>query len=110
MLTIRSLATEGFFSTAVTAAELPRTGDDGIVAEDVRRFILSDLLDGDESDWLSDDVLLLEQGLIDSASVVTLVAFLEDRFRIQVDDLELFPENFASVGHIAAFVRRKLQA
>lgn len=107
--TIQSLATQGFFSSVRGASGSPTISNDGAVAHEVRKYILSDLLDDAEGDWLGDDVLLLEQGLVDSASVVTLVTFLEERFRVRVDDLDLFPENFASVGHIAAFVRRKLE-
>jgi acyl carrier protein len=38
-----------------------------------------------------------------------LVAFLERQFEIQVDDLELTPENLDSILSVGAFVSRKLQ-
>ena len=58
-------------------------------------------------DHLHDDDLLLEGGVIDSGSVITLVGFLEDRFGIQVRDEDLFAENFATVERIAAFVMKR---
>lgn len=56
---------------------------------------------------LDDNVLLLESGIIDSLGVLDVVGFLEQEFGIQVLDDELTPENFGSVGLIAAFVRQK---
>jgi len=54
---------------------------------------------------------LIESDLLDSAGIVALLGFLEDRFEIVVDeDVDLVPENFRTIDAIAAFVARKLAA
>lgn len=80
----------------------------GAVTEATREFILSSFMPGDPDENLRDDDLLLEGGIVDSAGVMSLVFFLEERFGIQILDEELFAENFATVERIAAFVARKL--
>ena len=77
------------------------------VTREVRRYILANFLTGDPEDSLSDDDLLLEGGIIDSGSVMSLVLFLEDRFGIRVEDDDLIVENFATVVRIASFVAAK---
>jgi len=79
-----------------------------LVPDEVRSFVLANFLPGDPAESLRDDDLLLEGGVIDSGSVMTLILFLEDRFGIEVLDEELFAENFATVGRIAAFVTSKI--
>ena len=55
-----------------------------VVSDAVREFILSSFLPGDPESSLRNDDLLLEGGIIDSASVLMLVFFLEDHFDVAV--------------------------
>lgn len=80
------------------------------IACDVRSFIVSTFLTGETEDGLRDDDLLLEGGIIDSGSVVTLVAFLEEKFDIEIRDEDLFAENFATISRIVSFVIEKTRA
>jgi acyl carrier protein len=79
-----------------------------VVTEAVRDFILSSFMPGDPDENLRDDDLLLEGGIVDSAGVMSLVLFLEERFGIQILDEELFAENFGTVDRMTAFVASKL--
>jgi acyl carrier protein len=74
----------------------------------VRAFILENFLPGDPPESLRNDDLLLEGGIVDSGSVIAVVAFLEERFGITVEDDDLLVEHFATVEHIARFVARRL--
>lgn len=56
---------------------------------------------------LADDTSLLENGVIDSLSLLRLVVFLEERFGIAVGDADLLPENFSSVNAICAYIRAR---
>jgi acyl carrier protein len=47
---------------------------------------------------------LLETGILDSLSLLRLVVFVQDRFGIIVDDVDLVPENFDSVDTICAYL------
>lgn len=80
------------------------------IKNEIRAYILANFLPGDDDRSLRDDDLLFESGIIDSAGAGTLIAFFEERFKIQVLDEELFPENFASVVHIVDFLVGKLKA
>jgi acyl carrier protein len=53
------------------------------------------------------DASFLEEGIVDSTSVLELVMFTEKTFGISVDDSEITPDNFDSVKKLAYFVRRK---
>ena len=57
---------------------------------------------------VEDNSSLLGQGIIDSAGVLELVAFVEDAFGIRVGDNELAPENFDSLNRIQSYLDRKL--
>jgi acyl carrier protein len=50
---------------------------------------------------------LLETGVLDSLSLLRLVLFVQERFGIVVDDVDLVPENFASVDAICAYLRSR---
>ena len=77
------------------------------IASEIRSIIMTNFLPGESEENLRDDDLLLEGGVIDSGSVITLVGYLEKRFDIQVRDEELFAENLASIDNIVDFITRK---
>ncbi len=56
---------------------------------------------------LKEDLMLLESGIIDSLGVLEVVGFLEEKFRIKVEDEELTPENFGTLQRMVAFVDQK---
>ena len=56
---------------------------------------------------LSNETSLLEEGILDSLSLLRLVVFLEERFGITMGDADLLPENFASVNAICAYLRAR---
>ena len=73
----------------------------------IRRFIATELLRGQQNEPLGDDDPLIESGIIDSMGVMSLLAFLEKEFSIQVPGDDLIPENFGSIASIAALVERQ---
>ncbi len=48
---------------------------------------------------------LLETGVLDSLGLLRLVVFIQERFGIVVNDVDLIPENFDSVNVICACLR-----
>ena len=50
---------------------------------------------------------LLDSGLLDSASILELVSFLENRFDFVISDEQLVPENFETVDAIVALVNAR---
>lgn len=74
--------------------------------EQLRKFITDNFLFGRPTE-LSDDDSLQDAGIIDSTGVLELVTHIEEKYRIQVRDDELLPENLDSINRLAEFLRRK---
>jgi len=52
------------------------------------------------------DVNFLEQGMLDSFDVVSLVTALDEEFGISIDGIDILPENFASIDSIVALLTK----
>ena len=77
-----------------------------MMLDQIRNYLLTHAADGDVSE-IADDESLLEAGVIDSAGMVDLIAFLEGTFGITIDEDDMIPENFDSLTAIAAYVTDK---
>ncbi len=75
--------------------------------DEIRAFIKDNFLIGPGGEALADDDSLIASQIVDSTGFLELVTFLEERFGIVVDDLEMIPENLDSVLALNAFVQRK---
>lgn len=53
---------------------------------------------------VKEDTDLIEEGILDSFDMVSLVLELQDAFDITIDVSELLPENFESINTIAEFI------
>jgi acyl carrier protein len=78
--------------------------------EQIKNFIAQNLLYSVDGFTYSEEASFLQEGIIDSLGVMQLVEFVERDFDISVDQQEVTPDNFGSVGKLAGFVRRKLHA
>ena len=56
------------------------------------------------ADNVTDDTQLLAEGLLDSMSLMKLVAFLERRHNLIVPDEAITPENFSSLAAIRKLI------
>lgn len=74
----------------------------------VRSLIEDNFLFREDRSSLFDTESLIDAGLIDSTGILELVAFLEERFKIEIADADLVPANFDSISAIAAYVERVL--
>ena len=77
------------------------------IREALRAFIIENFLFGQPDPTMTDDAALVEIGVLNSTGVLELVAFIEERFAMEVDDSELINENFGSIDSIVSFVSRK---
>jgi acyl carrier protein len=57
---------------------------------------------------VADDESLIEAGIVDSLGVFQLIAFLEDRFGVRIQDHEILLNNFHTVDAVVNFVAAKL--
>ena len=78
------------------------------IENQIKTYIVENFLFSDNGYELIEDASFLEEGIVDSTGVLELVLFVEETFDVTVDDEEIVPENFDSVGQLAAYVRRKM--
>lgn len=71
----------------------------------IRNYILKEYLEDEEIE-LTDDTPLISGGLIDSFSMVSLLIFLEKKFKIKIPPSKATPEAFDSVNKIVALVNQ----
>ena len=77
------------------------------VEQPIKRYIEENVLSKKGGGTLSSEDSLLESGLIDSAGIFSLVAFLESEFNITVPDEDIVPEHFETVKSVAAYVESR---
>ena len=77
------------------------------VREELRSFIAENFLYMRPDVELRDDDDLLGLGVIDSLGFVELVEEVQERYAVEVQDVEITEDNFGSVDAIVAFVERK---
>ncbi|NTU95397.1 MAG: acyl carrier protein [Bacteroidales bacterium] len=48
----------------------------------------------------------IEQGMLDSFDIVSLVSSLDEEFGISIDGLDILPENFSGIESIIALLKK----
>ena len=48
----------------------------------------------------------IEQGMLDSFDIISLVSSLDEEFVISIDGLDILPENFSSIDSIVALLKK----
>jgi len=76
------------------------------IADALRKFIKESFLFG-RDDAFSNEDSFLELGIIDSTGVLELVTFIEEQYRITIEDEELVPENLDSIDNLVKFIEPK---
>ena len=74
---------------------------------DVKKYIIETSLS--EANSITDDTLIFDNGLLDSMGLLFLIEFLNENYKIEVNDEELNPENFESINSIVSFIQNKIQ-
>ncbi len=53
---------------------------------------------------------LVEDGVLDSFDIISLVSVLEEKYGIEIDGLDIVPENFQSIGAVVSLVEKSKKA
>lgn len=78
------------------------------VRDTVADFVCREILFGDQDRMPGPgDPLLGSGGVIDSVGLHQLITFLESQFSIEIGDLDIVPENFATLDAVSGLVARK---
>ena len=75
--------------------------------EEIRKYLISNA-QGGPLESLGDSESLLEAGVIDSMSMLDLIAHLESTYNITVDEDEMVPENFDTIEGMTAYMQEKI--
>ena len=61
-----------------------------------------------EFDFTQEGVNFIEEGMLDSFDVVSLVSDIEEEFGVLIDGTEILPENFCTVESIEALIKKNI--
>ncbi len=75
----------------------------------VKRFILEELAPDCDPVDLKEEQSLLGTGIIDSFGIMSLLTFLEEKFKLTVPADELIPGNFETISAIVKLISGRLQ-
>jgi len=70
-------------------------------------MIVNDLAWTGSPDVLTPDYPLIDNQVLDSLGIYQMVTFIQDEFDIEVDAMELVPDNFETIGAIERLVNDK---
>jgi acyl carrier protein len=74
----------------------------------IKGYILEEFLPGENPAELSDSTPLITGGILDSLATIKLVAFLEERFPIQIQAHETTTDYLETITDIAQLVSSKM--
>ena len=74
----------------------------------VLNYVISEYLDEDD-EKITYDSPLISSGYVDSFSMVSLLVFLENKFKIKIPPSKATPEAFDSVNSIVALVNQYIK-
>ena len=78
------------------------------VKEVIKDYILKEFLPGENPAELTDSTPLITGGILDSLATLKLVAFLEERFQIQIQAHETMVDYLDTVDDIVQLVSSKM--
>jgi len=62
---------------------------------------------GHDARAVADDAVLPQTGLLDSASILELIFWVESRFGLEIDQSELSLDNFGSIHRMTEYIRAR---
>jgi acyl carrier protein len=74
----------------------------------VLKYVISEYIE-DEDEEITCDTPLISSGYVDSFSMVSLLVFLENKFKIKIPPEKATPEAFDSVNSIVALVNQYIK-
>jgi acyl carrier protein len=78
--------------------------------ETIERFIVEEIMLGDRHTKIDPDKSLLSSGILDSLALLRLIAFVEEKFGITIDDGEVIPDKFETLKDMGGYLERSKQA
>jgi acyl carrier protein len=80
----------------------------GTIARHIAQFIVEEVGWRGDPALLTDDFPIIDSEVLDSIGLLAVVAHLESKYGIAVEDIEIAPVNFGTLGGIDRYVTGKL--
>lgn len=80
---------------------------DNNLERDLKDFIRKEFLFDRPDTDLSNDLSLIESGIIDSLGIFTLISHLEDAFGVQIQPEDVVIENFETIDSIKKMIAER---
>lgn len=77
----------------------------GMVEATLVAYIRNECLSRNTTIDLAYTTNLFDAGIVDSAGLISFIAFIEKKFGLNIPDEDLLPENFVSITSIADYIR-----
>jgi len=87
-----------------------RTGRYGEVEEKLAAYLREECLPRNSPVLLDHQQNLFDTGIVDSAGLISFIAYMEREFGLTIPDEDLLPRNFMSISAIAAYIRSHQKA
>ena len=78
------------------------------IKDTILQYVIKEYID-DEDEKITYDTPLISSGYVDSFSMVSLLVFLENKFKIKIPPSKATPEAFDSVNRIVALVNEHIK-
>lgn len=78
------------------------------IGQEIRSYLSEEFLFG-RTENLNDDTPLLGN-VIDSQGVIELVSYVQQRFKIEIDDEDVTTDNLATLKSVVALIEKKLRS
>ena len=78
------------------------------IEQEIRNYLTEEFLFG-RTETLNDDTPLLGN-VIDSQGVIEVVSFVQQRFKIEIEDEDVTTDNLATLKSVVALVEKKLRS
>ncbi len=78
------------------------------VRESIKNYLAVVMEENGIQEDFADDESLIESGIIDSLSLLKLIAFIDTEFQISLTLDELDTNNFDTTDHMVAFIERRV--
>jgi acyl carrier protein len=78
-----------------------------VIKDEIKKFLLETVLVGEDPANLTDELPLMNSGILDSLSTLQLVQELESRFGVKIKAFEINIKNLGTLELIEGFVERK---
>lgn len=76
----------------------------GNIESVIKEFIAEEFMFDREASELSNDVSLIQEGIIDSLGIFMLVSFIDNQFGVKVEPEDVVLENFETVSKIKELI------